>query len=236
MRRQPLDFMTRRTLISIGIASGVLLLAVVGVIFLRMRATQDLSLPITQEPAVQATPPVPPTESSASTTDPFARPLDTDGDGLSDAAEQKVGTDPTKQDTDGDGFTDFEEVVLMRMDPLKPDLVSSNGLRSPTLSPLATSTISASTPPSAVSPTSSPGSADPDRDGLTNDQELQLGSDPNNPDTDGDGLSDKDEVVDYLTNPLKKDTDGDGFDDATEIKKGYNPLGPGKCARVTCIP
>ena len=32
---------------------------------------------------------------------------------------------------------------------------------------------------------------DPDGDGLTNNQELALGTDPANPDTDGDGISDK---------------------------------------------
>ncbi|HVR09681.1 MAG TPA: Ig-like domain-containing protein, partial [Thermoanaerobaculia bacterium] len=35
---------------------------------------------------------------------------------------------------------------------------------------------------------------DPDHDGLTNLEEFQYGTDPNNPDTDGDGLSDGDEV------------------------------------------
>ena len=42
---------------------------------------------------------------------------------------------------------------------------------------------------------------DPDRDGLTNLQEYQLGTDPNNPDTDGDGLSDGNEVNKYHTTP-----------------------------------
>jgi hypothetical protein len=40
----------------------------------------------------------------------------------------------------------------------------------------------------------SPGEQDADRDGLTNDQERPLGSDPQNPDTDGDGLLDGWEV------------------------------------------
>ncbi|BDU49776.1 glycosyl hydrolase family 18 protein [Haliovirga abyssi] len=34
---------------------------------------------------------------------------DTDGDGLSDNIEAKLGTDPKKKDTDGDGYTDKEE-------------------------------------------------------------------------------------------------------------------------------
>jgi subtilisin-like proprotein convertase family protein len=36
--------------------------------------------------------------------------FDTDGDGLDDHAETRLGTDPTRKDTDGDGLTDKEEV------------------------------------------------------------------------------------------------------------------------------
>jgi hypothetical protein len=67
---------------------------------------------------------------------------------------------------------------------------------------------------------------DPDRDGLTNLQEFQAGTDPNNPDTDGDGLSDGDEVNKYHTNPLLPDTDGDGIPDGLEVQTGTNPLDP----------
>jgi hypothetical protein len=69
-------------------------------------------------------------------------------------------------------------------------------------------------------------SADPDNDGLTNLQEYQLGTDPNNSDTDGDGLSDGDEVNKYHTDPLNPDTDGDGLSDGQEVKLGTNPLNP----------
>ncbi len=43
---------------------------------------------------------------------------DTDGDGLSDAKEDEIGTDPVKRDTDGDGYSDGEEVST-KHDPLK---------------------------------------------------------------------------------------------------------------------
>ncbi|MFA6490637.1 MAG: hypothetical protein WCT43_01995, partial [Candidatus Magasanikbacteria bacterium] len=49
-------------------------------------------------------------------------------------------------------------------------------------------------------------------------------------DTDGDGLSDSDEVKIWLTDPLKADTDGDGYLDGSEILNGFNPRGPGKFA------
>ncbi|GEM_PF-2226595 len=71
-------------------------------------------------------------------------------------------------------------------------------------------------------------SDDTDRDGLTTQEEKKFGTDPHNPDTDGDGLTDGDEVHVYRTNPLKADTDGDGFKDGEEVRKGYNPNGPGK--------
>lgn len=65
---------------------------------------------------------------------------------------------------------------------------------------------------------------DPDDDGLTNLEEYQNGTDPNNPDTDGDGLSDGDEVHLYHTNPLLWDTDGDGISDGVEVRTGSDPL------------
>jgi len=64
---------------------------------------------------------------------------------------------------------------------------------------------------------------DSDGDGLDRDQELALGTDPKNPDSDGDGLSDGEEVSDFGTNPLAADSDGDGYDDAEEVNAGSDP-------------
>jgi hypothetical protein len=63
-----------------------------------------------------------------------------------------------------------------------------------------------------------------DRDGLNNLQEFLRGTDIRNRDTDGDGLSDGDEVNQYHTNPLLADTDGDGIPDGIEIQTSTNPL------------
>jgi hypothetical protein len=68
---------------------------------------------------------------------------------------------------------------------------------------------------------------DKDRDGILDAEEQQLGTKDGVADTDGDGLSDYDEVKVYKTNPLKPDTDGDGNTDGAEVKKGYNPNGSG---------
>lgn len=69
---------------------------------------------------------------------------------------------------------------------------------------------------------------DTDSDGLSDEEELVLGTDINLSDTDSDGLSDYEEVQIYKTNPLKADTDGDTYNDGQEVKTGYNPLGAGK--------
>jgi hypothetical protein len=62
------------------------------------------------------------------------------------------------------------------------------------------------------------GLQDSDGDGLTNDRESALGTNPLVADTDNDGLSDRDEVDTYRTNPLDPDTDKDGLLDGAEIQ------------------
>lgn len=70
--------------------------------------------------------------------------------------------------------------------------------------------------------------ADSDGDGLLDDEEKSLGTDPNDLDTDDDGLTDRQEVRIYDTDPKKKDTDKDGYDDGDEVRNFYNPNGEGK--------
>ena len=67
---------------------------------------------------------------------------------------------------------------------------------------------------------------DSDGDGLYDHEEVQLGTNYNNPDTDGDGLNDKEEIETFTTDPTKADTDEDGIDDGEEVAQGLDPKNP----------
>lgn len=69
---------------------------------------------------------------------------------------------------------------------------------------------------------------DADHDGLADADEKKAGTDPLKADTDADGLTDRQEVVVYHTNPLNADTDNDGVKDGDEVRAGTNPNGTGK--------
>jgi len=71
-------------------------------------------------------------------------------------------------------------------------------------------------PPSTLD---SPSTIDTDGDGLTDDEEINIyGTDPKNADTDEDGITDGEEITFYGTNPNDPDTDGDGINDGNEVK------------------
>ncbi len=71
--------------------------------------------------------------------------------------------------------------------------------------------------------------ADPDHDGLTNLSEYNLGTDPNNPDSDQDGIADGDEINVFGSDPLSSHTANDAkYSDADYIKGGYDFSGGAK--------
>jgi hypothetical protein len=141
-------------------------------------------------------------------TDPTV--ADTDTDGLDDGAEvNEHETDPTLADTDTDGLRDGAEVSEHRTDPTVAD-TDRGGVDDG---------IEVATNRDPLDPTDDAVvvDQDPDRDGLTTLQELELGTDPTVADTDGDGLTDGAEVKSHGTDPRVGDTDKDGLGDGAEV-------------------
>ena len=68
------------------------------------------------------------------------------------------------------------------------------------------------------------GIVDTDGDGLSDIDEVANFTNINNPDSDGDTLTDNEEVNALGTNPLNVDTDSDGFGDDVELLAGSDPL------------
>lgn len=140
---------------------------------------------------------------------------DTDDDGISDFKEYGPGgrgTNPQDEDTDGDGVhdfvDDFPQDAIADVDTDedgKPDELREGENRDPVFGspPLEEDT-------------------DDDNDGLSDELEDVYNSDSLVSDTDGDGLTDGDEVFTYSTNPTAIDTDLDGITDSQEIT-GYTP-------------
>ncbi|MCB1214449.1 MAG: hypothetical protein KDK66_03115 [Deltaproteobacteria bacterium] len=170
--------------------------------------------------------------------------LDSDGDGDSDAIECP---DPSScVDADGDRIPDYADYADDPSSPgdsdsdgINDDLECATGVPCPNISSTNVSqTDSDLIPDYADSDNSNAfSSADYDGDGLTNGQELSLGTDLGDSDSDDDGLSDGDEVngtgplAPYgATDPLNPDTDGDGVSDGDEVINGTNPLVAGGAA------
>lgn len=65
---------------------------------------------------------------------------------------------------------------------------------------------------------------DKDGDRIPDAEEQKLGTSINETDTDGDGLSDYQEINQSKTDPTKADTDGDGYPDGLELLQGHDPL------------
>ena len=105
----------------------------------------------------------------------------------------------------------------MQVNPVVPFWISSGCLVVLLLVCMASAVL-------AFSQVFQPTNVDVDRDRLTNEEETQTYfTDPQNPDTDGDGLLDGEEIPLHL-NPRMSDTDGDGLVDGLEIELETNPL------------
>ncbi|MDH7516383.1 MAG: hypothetical protein QHI48_10990 [Bacteroidota bacterium] len=128
---------------------------------------------------------------------------DTDGDGLRDDEEIRLGTSPLQADTDGDGLSDGEEIRSFGSDPLARD-TDGDGIDDRMERMIGTC----------------PRLADTDGDGLNDREELARGTDPRNRDTDQDGLPDG---LENLSSPLLPDTDGDDLSDAAELAASLRP-------------
>ncbi|GAB2633384.1 hypothetical protein GCM10027270_22200 [Nocardioides ginkgobilobae] len=176
---------------------------------------------------------------------PAAANSDTDGDGLTDAQETVIGTDPNnpdsdgdgvrdgQEDADGDGLTNLEEVSGSQNDafgnaPTDPTVADSDG---DGLTDGQEIDLTGTDPndPDTDNDGTSDAAEDPDGDGLTNLQEVSgsqndaFGNDPTDPtvaDSDGDGLTDSEEIDLTGTDPNDPDTDGDGTNDAAEDPDG----------------
>ncbi len=160
----------------------------------------------TETPTPTDTPTSTPTNTPTATNTPSV--ADSDGDGLLNAQELLIGTDPNNPDTDGDGLSDGDEVNIHGTDPLNPD-TDGDGL---------------SDSQEVQTTLTNPLNPDSDGDGLSDGAEVNThNSNPNDSDSDNDGLSDYAEVINFLTNPNDADSDNDGLDDFQEVITGTNP-------------
>jgi len=157
---------------------------------------------------------------------------DIDGDGLTNAEELRLGTNPYNADTDGDGLSDFEEVKIYGTNPLYWDTDGDRLSDYVEVKKYGTNPLLADTDGDGLSDReeiliygTDPLKVDTDGDGLIDGEEVRIGSNPRMVDTDGDGLYDGDEVMIWRTNPLLPDSDGDGISDYDEVMiYGTDPM------------
>jgi len=140
--------------------------------------------------------------------DPANIQPDKDNDGLTDARETTLGTDPLHPDSDFDGYTDGYE-----------DRTGSDGIDSSVhpRSPKAVQNLLATS-------NAKFGVADQDGDGLPDEFEKKHGTEFQLADTDGDGVGDGAELINGTNpnsaDPDRVDTDLDGLLDIVEDKYG----------------
>ena len=136
---------------------------------------------------------------------------DSDGDGLTDAEELALGTDPNNPDTDGDGFSDGVEVHFAKLganfNPLGFMLPDGGGL-------------DPGCPPALRG-------VDSDCDGITDCDEQIIGTNSTMIDSDNDGVPDSIEWqlgTQPSSQDMDEDPDSDGLINRTEVRLHTNPL------------
>ncbi|HEY7642458.1 MAG TPA: hypothetical protein VH814_22180 [Steroidobacteraceae bacterium] len=145
---------------------------------------------------------------------------DSDGDGLTNAQEDAIGTQRNVADTDGDGVTDGVEAGGNPNAPVDSDGDGiPNALESSTTDSdgdgVADQSDTANSNPCMPNGSNAAClAADSDGDGLTNGEEDAIGTSRGTVDSDGDGVSDAVEVGPNHGSPL--DSDADGIIDALE--------------------
>ena len=164
---------------------------------------------------------------------------DTDNDFLNDGIEVNVNnTDPFDNDTDDDGITDGLEVLNYFTNPLVPDpdadldgyywFQDCNDSNS-AIYPAAPELLNGIDDDCDSIWDEGYNSSDADSDNLSDYSEYHnYGTNWTNLDTDGDLLSDGDEVLIYFTDPLVKDNDSDSdgwywFQDCNDSDPSINP-------------
>jgi len=170
-----------------------------------------------------------------------------DNDGLTNLEEWNGGdnsTDPMDADSDDDDLTDGDEVNTHSTDPNDADS-DDDGLKDGAEITANTLPLDADTDDDLMGDgyevdndhnplLAADAAEDADNDGSLNLEECQRGTDPNEEDTDMDGLSDGVEdgggaFVSAMmtgTDPLDPDTDNDGLNDGDELAAGTDPFNP----------
>lgn len=157
---------------------------------------------------------------SQPTYSPLLGGTDSDNDSLSDAQESLLGTNPLLADSDSDGLNDGSEVNVYKTNPLISDTDSDN-----LTDGLETMGWSIVVDNKTVIVTSNPRLVDSDNDSLNDTTEFYIyKTNPDNADTDSDGLPDKWEVTHSFspTNSFdaRQDPDLDGLTNLDEYKLG----------------
>ena len=179
---------------------------------------------------------------------------DTDDDGIADGEEVTSGadgvvTDPLNPDSDGDGLVDGLETSALGVSGGVSD---GRGIPYDGTAPTFTADLDPTTQTDPTLRDTDaggladgledlnsngridPGETDPndpaddgldlDGDGISNVREVEIGTDPRDPDSDDDGLFDGEEIIPgrdgWVTNPLDADTDDDGISDGEEVVPG----------------